>query len=161
MSPANNRGATDCCCPCDHPVRKLRDRYPLSPLSGYRVARLAYSSWYLTVFKGKIKAFGFGITDAADTPTFLRPDPFWRLAVEGATIEHPRLFKDEGEPVTWYTVVFDKPVSTAGLLMRTAAGDGFGIINATVAPIPLPAAGWLLLAGIGGLVAARKARKRV
>ena len=68
------------------------------------------------VFKGKIKAFGFGITDAADTPTFLQPDPFWRLAVEGATIDHPRLFKDEGEPVTWYTVVFDKPVSTASLL---------------------------------------------
>ena len=113
------------------------------------------------VFKGKVKAFGFGITDAADTPTFLQPDPFWRLAVDGATIEHPRLFKDEGEPVTWYTVLFDKPVSTASLLMRTAAGDGFGIINATVAPIPLPAAGWLLLAGVGGLVAARKARKRV
>jgi len=41
------------------------------------------------------------------------------------------------------------------------SGLFFGIVNATVAPIPLPAAGWLLLAGVGGLVAARKARKRV
>lgn len=31
--------------------------------------------------------------------------------------------------------------------------------TAEMAPIPLPAAGWMLLAGIGGLAAARRARK--
>jgi hypothetical protein len=34
--------------------------------------------------------------------------------------------------------------------------DQIRVSGLTVAPIPLPAAGWLLLAGVGGLVAMRR-----
>lgn len=108
------------------------------------------------VFDTKVRAFGFGVTDAADTPTLVQPSPFWRLTVDDASVEHPRRFNDAGEPVTWYTILFDAPVSTASLIIRTAAGDGYGIVSATVAPVPLPAAGWLLIAAAAALVAARR-----
>lgn len=109
-------------------------------------------------FDKPVRAFGFGVTDAADTFT-PDGDPFWRLTVDGATVSHPRLFNDEGEPVTWYTVVFDVPVLAASLVMETGRGDGYGITSATVAPIPLPAGGLLMLAALGGFGALRLRRR--
>ena len=37
--------------------------------------------------------------------------------------------------------------------------DGFDVAEFSVTPVPLPAAGWMLLAGVGGLVAMRRRRK--
>lgn len=41
------------------------------------------------------------------------------------------------------------------------SGDDYRIKQLTVAPIPLPAAGWMLLAGMGGLVALRRKKRRI
>ncbi|HRP26378.1 hypothetical protein [Thauera sp.] len=45
---------------------------------------------------------------------------------------------------------------TAVLAERDAAGDGFGLTGASVAPVPLPAAGWLLLASAAAFLALRR-----
>lgn len=46
----------------------------------------------------------------------------------------------------------------SGSLTVTQPGDWFRVITAP-APVPLPAAGWMLVAGVGALAAARKGRK--
>ncbi|WP_425039538.1 VPLPA-CTERM sorting domain-containing protein [Primorskyibacter sp. S187A] len=53
----------------------------------------------------------------------------------------------------------NSPVETdAGTLVFNNA-TVFGSFEAIVAPVPLPAAGWLMIAGIGGLAAMRRNRK--
>lgn len=115
--------------------------------------------WDVT-FTNPVRAIGFGVVDEADTPTRFSPVPFWRLAVGDATVDAVRRVKDSGEPVTWYTIVFDQPTRSASLTMRTAVGDGYGIVSPTVAPVPLPAAGLLLLGGMGALAALGRARRK-
>lgn len=55
--------------------------------------------------------------------------------------------------VTWTTAVFKFDMG--------GINDGIGLSNATlhVSEVPLPAAGWMLLAGIGGLAALRRRQK--
>jgi hypothetical protein len=114
--------------------------------------------WNVT-FTKPMRAFGFGVVDDADTPTRFSPVPFWRLAVGGATVDAVRRFNDSGEPVRWYTVFFDQPTESASLTMRTAVGDGYGVVSpTTVAAVPLPAAGLLLLGAVGVLAAVRRPR---
>ena len=36
----------------------------------------------------------------------------------------PSALNDSGEPVRWYTIVFDQRTRSASLTMRTAVGDG-------------------------------------
>jgi hypothetical protein len=62
------------------------------------------------------------------------------------------------------TMQFSEAVSGDVLIKLTNAsgntgGDGFGIDTITVSSVPLPAAGWLMIAGLGGLAAMRR-RKR-
>ena len=114
--------------------------------------------WDVT-FTKPARAFGFGVVDDADTPTRFSPVPFWRLAVGGATVDAVRRLNDSGEPVRWYTILFDQPTRSASLTMRTAVGDGYGLVGPTVAPVPLPAAGLLLLGAVGVLAAVRRPRR--
>ena len=114
--------------------------------------------WDVT-FAKPVRAFGFGVVDDADTPTRFSPVPFWRLAVGGATVDAGPRPNDSGEPVRWYTVFFDQPTESASLTMRTAVGDGYGVVSPTVAAVPLPAAGLLLLGAVGVLAAVRRPRR--
>lgn len=56
--------------------------------------------------------------------------------------------------VNWSDTIYDSGLAVAGLVI-----DGEVIINPDPSPVPLPAAGWMLLAGIGGIAAMTK-RKR-
>ena len=57
---------------------------------------------------------------------------------------------------TWNTAgLDDKGLSHFSLYTRTGGGGGGGL-----APVPLPAAGWMLLAGVGGLAAWGRKRRR-
>ena len=114
--------------------------------------------WDVT-FTKPARAFGFGVVDDADTPTRFSPVPFWRLAVGGATVDAVPRLNDSGEPVRWYTILFDQPTRSASLTMRTAVGDGYGVVGPTVAAVPLPAAGLLLLGAVGVLAAVRRPRR--
>jgi hypothetical protein len=41
-----------------------------------------------------------------------------------------------------------------------ASGSGVGLYDVRVSAVPLPAAGWLLIAGVGGLAAMRRTKKK-
>lgn len=45
-------------------------------------------------------------------------------------------------------------------MFNNKANDGFTIDGATVSAVPLPAAGWMLIAGVGGLAAMRRRQKK-
>lgn len=51
---------------------------------------------------------------------------------------------------------FDNPVDSLRIQLVNGKGDGFGLDGARVAVVPLPAAGFLLLGAIGGLVVVRR-----
>jgi hypothetical protein len=57
------------------------------------------------------------------------------------------------------TMSFSTPVDIATIRMTSGTNDGFGIDGIQVGVVPLPAAGWLMIAGLGGLAALRR-RKR-
>ncbi len=62
----------------------------------------------------------------------------------------------------WYTYTFDAPVLVGTLfgIGADGASDEFLIASIDVAAVPLPAAGWMLLAGIAGLFGMKR-RKTV
>lgn len=76
------------------------------------------------------------------------------LAAAGTTYGTLNGFEGRGD--TW-TITGGNTIS--GRMTVTQPGDWIRVITESPAPVPLPAAGWMLLAGVGGLAAARKARK--
>lgn len=53
-------------------------------------------------------------------------------------------------------------VTAYGLIGQDGLGnDSFTAASLKVAPVPLPAAGWMLLAGLGGMVAMKRRKKAV
>ena len=58
------------------------------------------------------------------------------------------------------TMDFSDALSLITIDMTTGTGDGFGLDGIRVAAVPLPAAGLLLLGGLGGLAAVRRRRKK-
>ena len=108
-------------------------------------------------FGQKIRAIGFGVSDAND-----QRDSWWNFTVNGVTASIAPRLNDEGEAAVWFTVLFDEPVDSAHFAFSTRPGDGYGIMAPTAVPIPLPAAVLAMPAAFGGLagraVAARRSR---
>jgi hypothetical protein len=121
-------------------------------------ADLARFAWNLE-FDTPVTAFGFAVTDAND-----QPGSHWFVrSGEGIAQIAPQIERETGN-IHWFTVLFDGAVQSARLIFSTRAGDGFGLTTASMTPVPLPAAFWLLLAGVGGLIGSRRiarARGRV
>jgi hypothetical protein len=101
-------------------------------------------------------AVSFGLTDAND-----QKNSFFHLAVNGATWEIAT--REANGSLHWLTILFDQAVTDAVITFSTALNDGFGIHKATVAPVPLPAAGWMLVSGLAGLAGLgwRRSRRAV
>ena len=70
----------------------------------------------------------------------------------------PQNNRDDAE-LQLVTLLFDKPVSLLSIEMTAGTNDGFGMDGVQVASVPLPAAGWLMLAGFGGLAALRRRKQ--
>jgi hypothetical protein len=109
------------------------------------------------------RSLTFALTDAYDQPF---SDEFG-AGYFSLSVDEAEWAIDEQEAngtLHWLTVSFDEFVTTATVSFFTRQNDGWGIKAALVSPdpmpspVPLPAAGWLMLAALGGLVALHRRR---
>jgi hypothetical protein len=121
---------------------------------------LAFVDW--TVHSGTaFTSVTFALTDAFDqkaSPKFGLLDSNFALAVDGTLWSIAE--RQANASINWITVDFGKAVTSASIHFFTRTNDGFSISSATVAPVPLPAAAWLLLGGLGALFGLRRKAAR-
>lgn len=115
-----------------------------------------------TVSPGEtFQSLTFALTDAFDqNPDELLGESFFKLTVDGA--EWSIAQQETNGTLHWITMNFDQPVTSTMVGFSTRLNDGWGIKAALVspdvvpAPVPLPAAGWLMLCSMCALIALRK-----
>lgn len=110
-------------------------------------------SWNVNIGTA-FNAVSFALVDAFD-----QKNSFFDLAVNGSTWKIDPREADGNHH--WLTVLFDDAVTDATITFSTRINDGFGIAAATVAPVPLPAAGWMLVSGLAALAGLRWRRSRL
>lgn len=99
----------------------------------------------------------FALVDAFDQRDWGGLGPsFFDLSVNGASWSIDSL--EPNATVHWITILFDQPVSNAVISFNTRLNDGWGVANATIAPIPAPPAAFLAIGGFGLLIALRRRR---
>lgn len=111
-------------------------------------ARVNYSFTFSEAIVGLI----IGTTNINNTSFGTNGFPL--LGAPGTTYSNLNGFEGRGD--TW-TITGGNTIS--GRMTVTQPGDWIRVITESPAPVPLPAAGWMLLAGVGGLAAARRGRK--
>ncbi len=128
--------------PCPFCITLTDPDTGLDTLTGYEALTFTFSEAV------KLGSLGFSLFDASDDYT---------ITVNGvstASDENPFSFGWEEATSFKVGVIFgdDKTVFPSVI-------DSFRVSELTIAAVPLPAAGWLMLAGLGGLAATRRRRK--
>ncbi len=59
-----------------------------------------------------------------------------------------------------FTMLFDHVVQDVAIKLNIDSRDGFAIDDVTVSPVPLPAAAWMLIAGVGALAGVARSRRK-
>lgn len=99
----------------------------------------------------------FALTDAFDQgPSATLGASFFSITVENAGWTIPE--REPNGTLHWLELLLDAPTTEAQLAFHTRLNDGWGVRQASVAPIPLPAGGLLLLGGLGLLGGLRRRR---
>ena len=83
---------------------------------------------------------------------------FFRLQAGDASYEINE-FRENGERFL-FTVIFDPDETDRTITLTSTRNDGFSIGPVVFAPIPVPAAGFLLLGAVGVLAAVRRGAER-
>ncbi|WP_210528798.1 VPLPA-CTERM sorting domain-containing protein [Rubellimicrobium arenae] len=101
----------------------------------------------------------FALVDAYDQPfSEVDGDSFFNLTASslGESVNWTIDGVQVNNNVYWITVFFDKATTNATVDFHTRHNDGFGIASATTALVPVPAASWMLLSGLGALAGLRR-----
>ncbi len=104
-----------------------------------------------------VKEVGFFLTDVNDVSGNLKV-----TLLDGQTVDADFSFlgaggaRPNGEMV-YVTALFDGPATKFTFTTNTK-NDGWGIDNISAVPVPLPAAGWMLLSGLAAMAGLRRVR---
>jgi hypothetical protein len=112
--------------------------------------------WTLDFIK-PVKEVGFFLTDVNDVSGNLKV-----TLLNGETVDAAFDFAGAGGTrangeMVYVTALFDGPATKFSFTTNTR-NDGWGIDNISAVPVPLPAAGWMLLSGLAAMAGLRRMR---
>jgi hypothetical protein len=98
----------------------------------------------------------FALTDAFDQAPAPRfgGESYFSLSAGDATWSIAS--REPDGTLHWLEVLLDAPATSVELTFRTRLNDGWGVRQANLAPVPLPATGLLLFVGAAALVGLRR-----
>ncbi len=98
----------------------------------------------------------FALTDAFDQPSEPKwgGDSFFSLKAGDATWSIAE--READGTLHWLDILLDAPTTRTELTFSTRLNDGWGVREATVAPVALPATGLLLLGALAALAGVRR-----
>jgi hypothetical protein len=104
-----------------------------------------------------VKEVGFFLTDVNDVSGNLKV-----TLLDGNTVDASFSFLGAGGAakngeLVYVTALFDGPATKFTFTTNTK-NDGWGIDNISAVPVPLPAAGWMLLSGLAAMAGLRRVR---
>jgi hypothetical protein len=102
---------------------------------------------------GTFDSLSFFLTDVGD---IAGTDFNFTVAAAGSAPVNTHIARQSNGTINFVRILFDAPIDTATVTFISRHNDGFGLDDATVATVPLPAGGLLLLGGLAGFAALRR-----
>lgn len=104
---------------------------------------------------GRLGLFDKLIFNLIDVGDIRGTDFFIEISGDGLETATQRISRQQNGSINLVSILFDEAVDKATLRLVSAHNDGFGIDDVAVArmtaPVPLPAAVWLMFGALGGL----------